>query len=106
MGMILRFLVSTAFVCAAPLYAAPAAPKELSAGRHQATHDMFEHVVNIPTVFGRGKVPEMANYLAEQYRAAGFPAADVEVVSYESTDNVSKVTEKTAALIVRWRAPG
>lgn len=104
--MLKRLLVSTALVAAAPLVASPAPSKELSTERHQATRDMFEHVVNIPTVFGLGKVPEMASYLAEQYKAAGFPAADVEVVPYESTDNVSKVTEKTAALIVRWRAPG
>lgn len=99
-------LLSTALLSATPTIAAPAAADKLSPERHQATHDMFERVVNIPTVFGRGKVPEMANYLAEQYKAAGFPAADVEVVPYESTDAIANVTEKTAALIVRWRAAG
>ncbi len=100
------FLISTVLLGAAPAIAAPAPTNKVSPERHQATHDMFEHVVNIPTVFGRGKVPEMANYLADHYKAAGFPAADVQVVSYDSTDPVAKVTEKTAALIVRWRAPG
>ena len=99
-------LISTALLTAMPVMAAPPTAGKISPERQTATHDMFEHVVNIPTVFGRGKVPEMANYLADQYKAAGFPAADVEVVPYESVDSVAKVTEKTAALIVRWRAPG
>lgn len=99
-------LISTALVAAVPAMAATPATVKVSPERQKATHDMFEHVVNIPTVFGRGKVPEMATYLADQYKAAGFPAEDVEVVSYDSTDPIAKVTEKTAALIVRWRAPG
>ncbi|WP_353209558.1 M20/M25/M40 family metallo-hydrolase [Sphingorhabdus sp.] len=98
--------ISTALLTAMPVMATPPTAGKISPERQVATHDMFEHVVNIPTVFGRGKVPEMANYLADQYKAAGFPAADVEVVPYESVDSVAKVAEKTAALIVRWRAPG
>ena len=39
---------------------------------HARTRAMFEHVVNIPTVIGRGRVPEVAKYLADQYRAAGW----------------------------------
>ena len=87
-------LISTALLGAVPAMAATPAIVKVSPERQKATHDMFEHVVNIPTVFGRGKVPEMANYLADQYKAAGFPAEDVEVVSYDSTDPIAKVTEK------------
>lgn len=57
---------------------------------------MFAHVIGIPTVVGRNRVPEMAGYLAGIYRAAGWPAADVRVMPYG---------EGTAALIVHWRAP-
>lgn len=63
---------------------------------HAKARAMLEHSVNIPTVAGRNRVPELANYLAAQYRAAGIPAADIKVMPYE----------KTAALIVRWRAQG
>jgi acetylornithine deacetylase/succinyl-diaminopimelate desuccinylase-like protein len=63
---------------------------------HAKARDLLEHAVNIPTVAGRGRVPELAAYLAGQYRAAGIPAADIQVLPYE----------KTAALVVRWRAPG
>jgi acetylornithine deacetylase/succinyl-diaminopimelate desuccinylase-like protein len=99
-------LIAAALVGAMPAMAATAPSRNLSPDRHRATHDMFEHLVNIPTVFGRGNVPTLAAYLADQYRAAGFPADDVQVLPYDSVDPVSKVTEKTAALMVRWRAPG
>lgn len=84
----------------------PTTTDALSADRHRQARDMFEHLVNIPTVFGRGKVPTLATYLADQFKAAGFPAEDVQVLSYDSTDRVSNVTDKTAALLVRWRAAG
>ncbi len=100
------WLIAAACLVAMPVMAAPAAVEKLSPDRHRAAHDMFGHLVNIPSVFGRGQVPTLANYLADQYRAAGFPAADVQVVPYDSTDPVAKFTEKTAALMVRWRAPG
>jgi len=55
---------------------------------------MLEKTVNIPTVVGRNKVPELAKYLADQYRAAGIPEQDIHIMPYKDT----------AALIVRWRA--
>ena len=102
---VLTVMISAAVV-ALPAMAAPAPSAGISPARHQAAHDLYEHLVNIPTVFGRGRVPELANYLADQYKAAGFPAEDVRVVPYDSLDPVAKVTDKTAALIVRWRAAG
>jgi len=102
----LSLLVAATLLGAMPAISAPAPADKISADRHKAARDMFEHIVNIPTVLGRGNVPTEANYLADQYRAAGFPADDVQVMPYETTDPVSKVTDKTAALIVRWRAPG
>lgn len=63
---------------------------------HAEARALLEHAVNIPTVAGRDRVPELAAYLADQYRAAGIPAGDIRIMPYE----------KTAALIVRWRAEG
>ena len=34
---------------------------------------MFEHVIDMPTVIGRHNVPAMAQYVADQFKAAGFP---------------------------------
>ena len=63
---------------------------------HAKARAMLEHAVNVPTVLGRDRVPELANWLADQYRAAGIPDTDIKIMPYD----------KTAALIVRWRAPG
>ena len=40
------------------------------------TLEIYRKVISIPTVAGRGKVPEMANYLASQLRQAGFEDKD------------------------------
>ena len=85
--------------------AAIAAPPTLSPARHAATRAMFEHVINTPTVIGRHNVPGMAQYLADQLVAAGFPAADVKVMPYH-TGSATTGDDETAALIVRWRAAG
>ena len=66
---------------------------------------MFEHVINMPTVIGRHNVPAMAQYVADQFKAGGFPAADVHVMPYH-TGSATTGDDDTAALIVRWRAAG
>ena len=85
--------------------AALATPATLSKERHDATRAMFEHVINAPTVIGRHQVPAMAQYLADQLIAAGFPAADVRVMPYH-TGSATTGEDDTAALLVRWRAAG
>jgi acetylornithine deacetylase/succinyl-diaminopimelate desuccinylase-like protein len=47
----------------------------------------------------------MANYVADQFKAAGFPAEDVHVMPYH-TGSTTTGEDETAALIVRWRAAG
>jgi acetylornithine deacetylase/succinyl-diaminopimelate desuccinylase-like protein len=98
-----HLLAATAFVAFAS--SATAAPPTLTPAQREATHAMFEHIIDTPTVIGRHKVPEMAQYLADQFKAAGFPAADVHVVPYH-TGSATTGDDDTAALIVRWRAPG
>jgi acetylornithine deacetylase/succinyl-diaminopimelate desuccinylase-like protein len=88
---------------AVPVVAAPA--PVLSPSRAAATRAMFEHVVNTPTVIGRHQVPAMATYLADEFKAAGFPAADIHVLPYH-TGSATTGEDDTAALIVRWRAAG
>ncbi|HEX6155928.1 MAG TPA: M20/M25/M40 family metallo-hydrolase, partial [Burkholderiales bacterium] len=46
------------------------------------------------------KVPEMAEYLAGEFRAAGFPADDVKVVPFKLP------ADETAVLVVRYRGDG
>src|SRR3954454_2666384 len=80
-----------------------AAAPALTQAQHDATHAMFEHIVDIPTVIGRHRVPEEAQYVADQFKAGGFPEADIHVVPYH-TGSATTGDDDTAALIVRWRS--
>jgi acetylornithine deacetylase/succinyl-diaminopimelate desuccinylase-like protein len=83
-----------------------AAPPVQTPADSAATRAMFERIINTPTVLGRSKVPEMATYLADEFKRAGFPAADVMVMPYDTTNDAGDQTDKTAALMVRWRSGG
>ena len=83
---------------------AVAAPPALTPPQREAARAMFEHIIDTPTVIGRHKVPEMAQFVADQFKAGGFPAADVHVLPYH-TGSATTGDDDTAALIVRWRAP-
>src|SRR6478752_58010 len=103
----MRHLMAATSLFALAAFAAPAgaaAPK-LTPAQHDATHAMFEHIVDIPTVIGRHHVPEEAQYVADQFKAAGFPAEVVHVMPYH-TGSATTGDDDTAALIVRWRAAG
>jgi acetylornithine deacetylase/succinyl-diaminopimelate desuccinylase-like protein len=89
-----------ALTAAYPALAAPAT----SPADHSAARTMFETIVNTPTVLGRGKVPEMAQYLADQFKAAGWSDADIKVLPYDTTNADGSQKDKTAALVVRWPA--
>src|SRR5688572_25460892 len=62
--------------------------------------EIFAKVISIPTSLGNRKVPEMAQYLAGEFLAAGFPAEDVTVVPFKLP------ADETAALVVRYRGDG
>jgi acetylornithine deacetylase/succinyl-diaminopimelate desuccinylase-like protein len=81
--------------------AADAAPAAAKPGPYDArARELFAKVVAMPTSLGLGKVPEMAEYLAGEFRAAGFPAEDVTIVPFKLP------AEQTASLIVRYRGDG
>jgi len=61
--------------------------------------EMLAHAVEVPTVAGRGKVPELAGYFADQFRKAGWADGDIHILPYKSPRDPD-----TAALIVRWPA--
>ncbi|TMJ14897.1 MAG: M20/M25/M40 family metallo-hydrolase [Alphaproteobacteria bacterium] len=61
--------------------------------------EIFQHAIEVPTVEGRGQVPVLAQWLAEQYQAAGWAAEDIHVLPYEGNPG-----DKTAAFIARWPA--
>jgi len=82
-----------AFAAFALSTAAAQAPSE--AQRAQAREILRRTVEMDTSVEGRRNL-DMANYLAEQFRAGGFPAADVHVIPFE----------QTASLVVRYRGDG
>ena len=100
----MRNLLATAALLALVQTAAGAAGPQLTPAQREATHALFEHVIDTPTVIGRHNVPQMAQYLADQFKAAGFPAADIHLMPYH-TGSATTGDDDTAALIVRWRSP-
>ena len=99
----MRHLLAAAALGALASAASAAAGPQLTPAQRDAAHAMFEHVIDTPTVIGRHMVPEMAQYVADQFKAAGFPQADIHVVPYH-TGSATTGDDDTAALIVRWRA--
>lgn len=75
--------------------ALPATAASLDAHQAQA-RDIFSHLIAFKTEIGQGQVPVMAKYLADQFRAAGFPDEDIHIVPHG----------ETAAMVVRYRGNG
>ena len=92
---LLLALSSTASLAANPV----AQPTKLDPKWQAKTRALFEQVVEIPTVINRGHVPTMAEVIANELKAAGFPAEDVRIIEHEGLPG-----DKTATLIARWRA--
>ena len=101
----MRHLLAATALAAIASTAATAAGPQLTPAQRDATHAMFEHVIDTPTVIGRHQTPGMAQFVADQFKAGGFPEADVHVLPYH-TASATTGEDDTAALIVRWRAAG
>jgi acetylornithine deacetylase/succinyl-diaminopimelate desuccinylase-like protein len=87
-------VLATAFLTTAALAEAP--PQRTA--QELKAREIYAKVVSIPTSLGNNRVPEMANYLASEFRAAGFAAEDVQVVPFKGEGN------DTASLVVRYRS--
>src|SRR5215217_5214287 len=100
MKRVIAFAVATALSTAAIGATDPrTVTTKLDPAWQAKTRALFKQVIEIPTVHNRGEVPRMANLMAEQFRAAGIPDSDIHIMPYEGVPG-----DKTAALIVRWRA--
>jgi acetylornithine deacetylase/succinyl-diaminopimelate desuccinylase-like protein len=58
--------------------------------------EIFAHIVGIESSIGKGKVPLVARYLADRFKAGGFPEADIHILPLG----------ETASLVVRYRGSG
>src|SRR5690349_10277228 len=77
------------------LVSVPAFGADLDAHQAQA-REIYAKAISIPTEVGKGQVPVLANYLADRFRAAGFPDADIHVLPLG----------ETASLVVRYAGNG
>lgn len=75
-------------------------PSKLEPKWQAETRDLLKQVVEIPTVEGRGEVPQMANLLAAKLKAAGIPESDIHIMPHEGRKG-----DNTVTLIARWRSP-
>ncbi len=75
---------------ATPPAAAARTPNELHA------REIFARVIAFKTSIGLGQVPAMAEYLAGEFRAAGFPESDIHILPLG----------ETASMVVRYRGDG
>ena len=64
----------------------------------QKAREIYAKIISIPSQLGNGQVPAVAEYLAGEFRAAGFPAADVHVLPFKGEG------DQTASLVVRYRS--
>jgi len=78
------------YACVAQGAAPSLTPEELKA------REIFQRVISFKTSVGLGQVPAMANYLAGEFRASGFPETDIHVLPLG----------ETASLVVRYRGDG
>jgi len=60
------------------------------------TLEIYKTIIEIPTVAGRGKVPEMAAYLAKEFREVGFTDEDIQIIPLG----------ETVGMIVRYQGNG
>jgi acetylornithine deacetylase/succinyl-diaminopimelate desuccinylase-like protein len=70
--------------------------QDINSEHAKKTLEIFTRIIGVETSKNLGNVPEVANYLASELRAAGFPAEDIEVVPLG----------ETASLIARYRGDG
>jgi acetylornithine deacetylase/succinyl-diaminopimelate desuccinylase-like protein len=86
--------------CLAVCLSAAAAPATVDGTAPEAVRtqarEIFAHIVAIESSIGKGKVPLVANYLAERFKSGGFPAADIHILPLG----------ETASLVVRYRGNG
>jgi acetylornithine deacetylase/succinyl-diaminopimelate desuccinylase-like protein len=96
-AVLLAAAVSTASVAAVD---PRTVPTQLPPAWQAKTREVFKQAIEIPSVHHRGQVPRVAKLLADQFRAAGIPDADIHFMPYEALPG-----DQTEALIVRWRSP-
>jgi acetylornithine deacetylase/succinyl-diaminopimelate desuccinylase-like protein len=76
-----------------------AVPTKLDPAWQAKARAMFQAAIEIPSVMGRGQVPQVADLVASELKKGGFAAGDIRILPYEGQPG-----DKTVALLLRWRA--
>lgn len=89
--------IALASVALSPLAAAPAAPgAAIAQADRQLAREILEELIRHRTAKGQGQVPAMADGLARRFKAAGFPASDIQMLPLDIDG------ERTVGLVVRY----
>src|ERR1700731_4432826 len=83
-------------VCLAEVKSPTAASAAAPAAVRAEAREIFAAIVGIESSIGKGNVPRVAKYLADRFKAGGFPAADIHILPLG----------ETASLVVRYRGNG
>lgn len=62
---------------------------------------IYRNIVGIRSAEGQGRIPEVARYLADQFRQGGFPEEDIHILPFTKENG-----EESAGLVVRYRGDG
>src|ERR1700734_4344781 len=92
----LSLVMTAGSLCADLTTASDPSPATAPPAVRVQAREIFAHIVGIESSIGKGKVPLVAKYLAERFKAGGFPAADIHVLPLG----------ETASLVVRYRGKG
>jgi acetylornithine deacetylase/succinyl-diaminopimelate desuccinylase-like protein len=91
------FGIALASVAPAPLGAATTSRgATIAQPDRQLAREILEELIRYRTAKGQGQVPAMADSLARRFKAAGFPASDIQMLPLDIDG------EKTVALVVRY----
>ena len=88
-------LSATTAIAASPV----TEPTKLSADWQAKSKALFKAAIEIPTVAGRGEHKRAADWLAEQYRANGWAAADIQIIPHKGDKG-----EDAFSFYARWPA--
>ncbi len=91
-----RWIYSAVLAALAASTCAAQAPKATLSAPELKARALFERVIAFKTSVGLGQVPPMAAFLAGEFRAAGFPEADIHIFPLG----------ETASMVVRYRGDG
>ncbi len=83
------------------LLTAQASSADYTEPYQQKALEIFRTAIGYRTAATHGNVPRLAHYLAEEFRAGGFPDEDIHVLPHTMPSG-----EETAGLVVRYRGDG